>query len=219
MTCCSGEGAAAHFFGSRRAERDLRRYQRRGPDASTRMLLTEIRGHPLQDLQLLDVGSGIGVIAAELSTAGLASATLVDASPAYLSVARRHLGSRYGSRPLQFVVGDFTNTGTTLPDADVVTLDRVVCCYPDAESLLTTAAMRARRLMAFSFPRDRWFTRLTTALVNLCFRLARNPFRIFVHSQQRMDSALVDAGMVRAAHQESFLWRFHLYRRASPRNS
>ena len=43
MTCCTGHCAEAGFFNSRVAERDLRRYRRRGPDASTRMLLAELR--------------------------------------------------------------------------------------------------------------------------------------------------------------------------------
>src|SRR5207249_2611597 len=96
MTCCAGHCAAAGFFDSRIADRDLRRYQRRGPDASTRMLLTELRRWTLHDLELLDVGSGIGGIARELAAAGLASVTLADASPAYLELARRNVGSRYG---------------------------------------------------------------------------------------------------------------------------
>src|SRR5262249_22228235 len=150
MTCCTGHCAAAGFFGSRMAERDLRRYRRRGPDASTRMLLAELRRWPLEGLHLLDVGGGIGAIASELAIASLASATLAEASPAYLDVARRNISSRYPSGSTQFILGDFAQTGDTLPDADVVTLDRVVCCYPDADALLRTAAARARRLLAFS---------------------------------------------------------------------
>jgi 2-polyprenyl-3-methyl-5-hydroxy-6-metoxy-1,4-benzoquinol methylase len=213
MTCCTGHCAAAGFFNSRIAERDLRRYRRRGPAASTGMLLSELRRWPLEGLHLLDVGAGIGVIPAELATAGLASATLADASPAFLEVARRNVGSRYGSRPAQFVLGDFAATAANLPDADIVTLDRVVCCYPDAAALLNAAATRSRRLLAFTHPRDRWYIRVGFALGNFIFRLVRNPFRIFVHSPQHMASILEAAGFVGAAHRESFLWSFHLYSR------
>jgi magnesium-protoporphyrin O-methyltransferase len=179
------------------------------------MLLTELRRQSLHDLHLLDVGSGIGVIAAELAAVGLASATLADASPASLDVARRNLGSRYGARPTQFILGDFAVTAAEVTEADIVTLDRVVCCYPDAESLLRAAAVRARRLLAFTYPSDRWYIQAGFALGNFLFRLTRNPFRIFVHSPQCMASVLEAAGFVRAAHCESFLWSFHLYRRAA----
>lgn len=215
MTCCASHCAAAGFFDTRIAKRDLRRYQRRGPDSSTRMLLSELRHGTLHDLHLLDVGSGIGVIAAELAADGLASATLVDASSAYLDAARQNVGSRYGSRPTQFILGDFASAPASLPEADIVTLDRVVCCYPNAEALLREAAARARRLLAFTHPPRRWYLRAGFALINFVFWLTRNPFRIFVHPPQQMAAALEAAGFVPAAHRESFLWSFRLYRRAT----
>ena len=213
MTCCAGHCAAAGFFDSRIANRDLRRYQRRGPDTSTRMLLAGLRCWPLQDLQLLDVGCGIGVVAAELAADGLTSATLADASPAYLELARRNVGPRYGSRPAQFILGDFAAIAASLPEADVVTLDRVVCCYPDASALLSLAAGRSRRLLAFTYPIGRWYLRAGFSVMNFFFWIARNPFRIFVHQPQEMASVLEAAGFVRAAHRGSFLWSFSLYRR------
>src|SRR5258708_11866183 len=90
MTCCTGPCAAAAHFNPKKAERDLRRYQRRGPDGTTRILLSELRRWPLQGLHLLDVGGGVGVIAGELAGAGLASVPLADASAGYLQAARRH---------------------------------------------------------------------------------------------------------------------------------
>src|SRR5437899_1408491 len=144
MTCCTGPCAAASHFNVKKAERDLRRYQRSGPDVSTQLLLAELRRLPLQGLHLLDVGGGIGVIAAELAGAGLAGVTLADASAEYLEAARRHLASRSAYIPVQIVLGDFAVTAGSLPDADIVTLDRVVCCYPDVEALLRGAAGRSR---------------------------------------------------------------------------
>jgi hypothetical protein len=213
MTCCTGHCAAAAHFDLKVAQRDLRRYQRRGPDAWTRVLLSELRRQPLHGLHLLDVGSGIGVIALELADAGLASVTLADASSAYLDVARRQVTSRYGARPAHFVLGDFTVTAATLPDADVVVLDRVVCCYPDVDALLWAASARARRLVAFTYPRDRWYVRAALVLENFWYRLTGNPFRAFIHSPQQMASLLDAAGFVLAARRESLSWALGLYHR------
>lgn len=219
MTCCTGQCVAASFFDSRVAKRDLRRYLRRGPDASTRMLLSELRQWPLQGLHLLDVGAGIGVIGMELTGAGIASVMLADASPAYLEVARRHLGQFHDSCPTRFILGDFAVIAATLPDADVVTLDRVVCCYPDVRALLGGAAARARQMLAFTYPRDRWYIRAAFALGNFFFWLRRNPFRIFVHSPLRMASVSEASGLVRVAHREAFLWVLDLYRRPDSQTS
>ena len=131
MTCCNQYCAAEKQFDSKVAERDLQRYRRGGPDAVTRLMLAELRRWPLEGEDLMDIGSGIGVIGAELAGTGLASATLVEASPAYLDVARAEIELRYESRPTRFLHGDFATIADTVTDADVVTLDRVVCCYPD----------------------------------------------------------------------------------------
>jgi len=213
MTCCTGPCAAAAHFNPKKAERDLHRYQRRGPDATTQLILQELRRWPLQGLCLLDVGGGIGVIAVELATAGLASVTFADASAGYLEAARRHLAS--GNAPLlaQFFLGDFATTADTLPAADVVTLDRVVCCYPDVEALLRGAAARARRMVAFTYPRDTWYVRAAVVLENSWYRLRQDPFRAFVHSPERMASVFEAAGFVRAVRHTTLQWALDLYRR------
>ena len=215
LACCSGYCVAETQFDRKVAERDLRRYGRRGADVTTCLLLEEVRRWPLEGQKLLDVGGGIGVIIAELAGSGLASATMVEASPAYLEVARREAGSHYGSRPTQFILGDFAVIAGTLPDADVVTLDRVVCCYPDGEALLREAAARARWLLAFTYPRDLWYVRAMIVLENFWRRLAGNKFRAFVHPPQRLGAVLQAAGFVRDARRETLVWALDLYRRGS----
>ena len=216
MVGCTRYCAAEAQFDRKVAERDLRRYRRRGADATTRLILAELRRWPLEGLQLLDVGGGIGVISAELADAGIAGVTVVEASPAYLDVARREIGTRYESRPTKFVLGDFARIAATLSDADVVTLDRVVCCYPDSEALLRGAADRARRLLAFTYPRDRWYVRILFALENFWLWVTGNRFRAFVHSPQRMGVVLEAAGLVRVSRRETLTWILDLYRRGAP---
>ena len=213
MTCCNQYCAAEKQFDGKKAESDLQRYRRRGPDAVTRLMLAELRRWPLQGEDLLDVGSGIGVIGAELADSRLASATLVDASPAYLDVARAEIESRYESRPTRFLLGDFATIADTVTAADVVTLNRVVCCYPDAEALLRGAASRTRRLLAFSYPRDCWYMWILTALENVWRRLRGSSFRTFVHQPERMAAVLEAAGLVRVARQGTLVWVLDVYRR------
>lgn len=213
MVCRTRYCAAEAQFNRKVAERDLRRYRRRGADATTRLMLAELRRWPLEGRRLLDVGGGIGVISRELADTGVASATIVEASPAYLEVARREAGSQFGSRPTQFILGDFAVIAGTLPEADVVTLDRVVCCYPDAEALLQQAAGRARQLLAFSYPRDRWYVRTLIVLENFWRRLTGKEFRAFVHGPERMRAVLEAAGLVRATRRETLVWTLDFYRR------
>ena len=217
MVCCTGYCAAEAQFNHKVAERDLRRYRRRGADATTRLLLAELRRRPLEGRHLLDVGGGIGVISGELSDARVASAVTVEASPAYLEVAQREVRPKYGSRPTQFVLGDFAVIAGTLPDADVVTLDRVVCCYPDPEALLGAAAAKTRQVLAFTYPRDRWYVRTMFAFGNFWLRLTGKKFRAFVHGPEQMAAVLEAAGLVRATRRKTLVWMLDLYQRSGER--
>jgi magnesium-protoporphyrin O-methyltransferase len=134
----------------------------------------------------------------------------VEASPAYLEVARR-VGAQ--SHSIQFVLGDFAVIAGTLPDADVVTLDRVVCCYPDSEALLAAAAARTRQVLAFTYPRDRWYVRSMFVLANFWLRLTGKKFRAFVHAPERMAAVFETSGLVRATQRETFVWALGVYHR------
>src|SRR5438067_9571673 len=130
MSCCSHCAAPASKFDPKRADKDRARYQRRGPDPTTKLILEELRPIMHPGDTLLDVGGGIGVIGLELQPSGLRHIVLVDAAPGALSVAERLFANARSSARLQILTGDFVDLPEPLT-ADIVTLDRVVCCYPD----------------------------------------------------------------------------------------
>jgi DNA-binding NarL/FixJ family response regulator/2-polyprenyl-3-methyl-5-hydroxy-6-metoxy-1,4-benzoquinol methylase len=211
MGCCIRYCAAEEQFGTKLAERDLRRYRQRGVTGITRVMLAELRSWPLEDSHLLDVGGGIGTVGAELAASGLASATFVEASPSYLETARQVLESRFAPRQTEFVLGDFVALVDRVAQADVVTLDRVVCCYPDDKALLEAAAARTRRLVALTYPRNRWYVRVVVALQNVLRRLQSKNFRVFVHGEERIRATLEAAGLSRTVRKGTLVWTFDLY--------
>jgi len=207
--CCSVEAQ----FGRERAERDLRNYRRGRTPGVTKLLTAELRRQPLAGKHLLDIGAGIAAVTAELGATEAVSATIVEASPAFLEIAQREIKARYGSRPIQFFQGDFTQIAETVPAADVTILDRVVCCYPNAEALLSAAAARTREVLAFSYPRDRWDVRLVLGFEDFMRRRKGNEFQTFVHSPQKMAEALERAGFMRAWSRGTFVWKVEIWRR------
>jgi magnesium-protoporphyrin O-methyltransferase len=216
MACCSGCARYAEAelqFGAAVAARDLERYRRKGPDATSRLLLNAVRGHVNGAMSLLDIGAGVGVLDFELLANGVSSATLVDASPAYLDAAGREAESRKVAARLRCVVGDFAVLADGIESADVVTMHRVVCCYPDHASLLRAAAKHARRVFAFSYPRDRWYNRFWLALENVRRRLVGNPFRSFVHAPVEMEACVTQEGLVRIHRSRTFVWSIDVYAR------
>jgi 2-polyprenyl-3-methyl-5-hydroxy-6-metoxy-1,4-benzoquinol methylase len=221
MNCCSGAAypAAERQFGPAVAARDMERYERKGPDAATRLLLTAVRDAARAGDSLLDVGGGVGVVSLELLSAGVNRATIVEASPSYLDAARRSAEQKGFANRLQFLAGDFTAIAASIEPADTVTMHRVVCCYPRYEPLLGEAARCCRRALAFSYPHDRWYLRAWIVLDNMCRRILRNPFRTFVHPAAAMERILVAAGFQRVSRQRTLVWCVDLYRRLDDRRT
>jgi magnesium-protoporphyrin O-methyltransferase len=204
------------IFDRRTAESDIERYRRHGPDETTRLLLDMIRERGVQAATVLDIGGGVGVIDHELLKAGAGHATMVDASAPSLEAARNEARRRGHLDRVEFMDGDFVSRAAAIDPADIVTLDRVVCCYPDARALIGRSAAKARRLYGLVHPVDRWWTRLVATLGNLGYRLFRNPYRIHVHRQRLIDELVEDAGLRSVDIGEGWFWRTAVYRRVRP---
>ena len=206
--CCE---MTDHAFGEAEARESLERYRRRGPAGQTRALLFAVRSRGLNGATLLDIGGGVGAVYHELLGDTARQATHVDESSAYLRAAQAEVARRGTSSRVSFVQADFTDVASELPPADIVTLDRVVCCYPDFRSLLGAAAGRARQVLALSYPREVWYTRGAIWLMNLARTLRRDPFRVFVHPVAEMDKLLRAMGMQRVSRQRMTVWEVALY--------
>jgi len=211
ISCCASFFSAnQRQFSDAVARRDLTRYRTRGPDRTTRLLRDAILGAG-HGRTVLDVGAGIGALSFELLAAGAERVTAVEAAPAYIAAAREEAGRRNVSDRLDLMPGDFVSMAEAVKPADVVTMDRVVCCYPAYQPLLEAALRRSRRLLAFSYPRDRWYVRAAVRLQNLSRALFRNPFRGFVHSVRGMETLLERHGFVRLRRHETLKWSADLY--------
>jgi Methyltransferase domain len=212
--CCQG---ADQVFGDRTAQHDLRRYRKRGPSKPTRLLLDALRREGIEGSTLLDVGGGIGVIELELLAAGAARATNVEASAAYLRVAREEAERRGNADRISFESGDFVALADGVEPADVVTLDRVICCYPDMESLVGRSAERARRLYGLVYPRDRWWVAAGIRVTNLVMRVSRRSYRAYLHRPGAVDAVAREHGLTpRLSRRASPFWQVALYAREIP---
>lgn len=215
MSCAAHCCAANAQFDARIAKHDLKKYRQKGPSASTRQLLTATRQAGISGATVLDVGGGIGTIAHELLAAGATHATIVDASSAYLAAAHDEAARRQTSERLHLISGDFASLSSGIENADVVTLDKVVCCYPDMERLLGESAAHARRLLGIVYPRDPWWMRLVIRVINVTFALRRRAFRVYVFSNSAIDNTIRRAGLTPRFQRRGFQWVVALYERSS----
>ena len=216
MTSCR----CAHLgsvFTSRLAERELRRYRKRGPGGATAALIDALRARGVSGCVLLDVGGGVGALQHELLELGASRAISVDAAPDY-RVALLAEAERRGHRAqISTFDGDFVELAPSIEAADLVTLDKVICCDPELEALVGAAAGRAERLVGLVYPREAAPIRLAAALLNGCAWALRKEFRWFVHPVAALDATLRRAGFTRAHHERRLRllpWEVAVYERA-----
>ena len=208
-------GCTPNLFSDREAAKDLERYLEHGPDKTTRALIDALVSEGVDGATVLDVGGGIGAIQLELLGAGAARAEAVDASEAYIETAiaeaeRRGYGDRTTGR-----VGNFVELAESIEPADVVTLDRVVCCYPDVDALLGAAADKATRMVGLVYPRDIWWNRIVGRLGNALGWLTRDPTRWYLYRTEQVDGIMRRAGFSGRQVTRDWMWQVVLYRRAA----
>lgn len=202
------------LFDEKYAKRELKRYQRKGPVKTTRLLIEAIRTEGVKDLSLLDIGGGIGAIQFELFEAGVSRATDVEAATAYLKIARAEAERRGFADRVDYRSGDFVEEASDIDPADIVTLDRVICCYPDMQKLVSLSAAKARKIYGLVYPRLNLVMRLARPLINLQCRIKRSPFRFYLHSPAEVDRILRDFGFTRRCQSRTPLWQIVVFVRS-----
>lgn len=213
MTCPQCQGIEM-TFDEESVEKELRFYRRDGADETTKWLVDAIRQRGVQGRSLLDIGGGLGAIQHELLDSGLKHATHVDASTAYLNAAKEEAERRGVQENIEWRHGDFVDLASELEPSDIVTLDRVVCCYDDMPALVGASSALARQVYGLVFPRDVWWTRLGFSVMNFFQRLFKQPFRVFVHPVEQLERLLAEAGLDPVFQRHTFLWQVALYARS-----
>ena len=212
MNCCQCQGIE-ELFSQQYVSRELARYLAKGPDKTTRMLTEAIKNEGIEGLTLLDIGGGVGAIQHAMLEAGVQNVTSVEASTAYLTAAKEEALRRGVASQLSYHHGNFVDLAVDIVPADIVTLDRVICCYHDMEKLVGLSAERARKLYGLVYPRDTWWMKIELALENLYFQLRRSPFRTYSHATKSVEDILDSNGLKRRSYHQTLVWQVVVYSR------
>ena len=214
MTSCQCEGIEREFS-AKDAENEVEAYRSEGPNETTQILIDALTAEGLDGVTLLDIGGGVGAIQHAVLSAGGASATAVEASTAFATAAEDEAGELGWADRIVVRHGDFVELADDVPPHDVVTLDRVICCYDDVDSLVRLSAARAQKLYGLVYPRDVWWNKIGFGLGNVFFWFGRSAFRAFIHSDSRVQAALDKAGLKRVFYDKTFIWQIAVYSKSS----
>ncbi len=195
----------------------LEAYRSRGPDPGTRALLEAICTEAVAGQTLLDIGGGVGALQHELLERGVSSAQEVEASAAYVVACQAEAEARGHADRVSHVIGDFASVAETLTPADIVTLDRVVCCWSEPLALIDGSARMARRLYGLVYPRDTWWVRYGwRTWGNLRQLIKRSGLRLMTPRSADVEAILAQQGLHLRHHTTVGVWQVALFVREAP---
>lgn len=165
---------------------------------------------------LLEIGAGSGAMTVALLERGAERADAVDLSAESVATARRRADAAGVGSRASFQVGD--GAQVELEKHDWVVLDRVICCYPDADRLLANSIGAAGRRYAFSVPHVRGWRGVANWLIfnaeNATNRFRGRPCPGYLHEIGMIERRLAAAGFRRLRDRTVRLWYAAVFERA-----
>jgi len=210
MSCCGHNRATSRFF-SFFARNYRKRFEKKGFTPSQKHLLAGLEQAGYIGASILEIGSGAGNLHQTLLLQGAASATGVDLAPKMIDEARQWARERHLEKQVEYRLGDFVELSDTIAPATITVLDKVVCCYPDADSLVHQSLSRTERVYALTFPRYTWFSRAMSQIMASIFWLARFDFRNYIHKPEQLEAWIASAGFRRIYSNATRVWQTEVF--------
>ncbi len=201
------------FFGQKMAQKQLKQYLKKGVRKNSRPMINSLKKLPIEGNTLLDIGGGVGQITFELCKEGIDQVTHIDLSSGYLKTYLDEVEKRNLKDRVKTMLGDFVDLHENVPSSDIVTLDKVICCYEDYEHLVDYSSAKARKWYAFTVPRDVWWVKAVQQLGVLIQKLRKDPFRPYVHPVDKIETRLEKSGFRKIDQQYRRAWMTCVFER------
>lgn len=214
MNCCATSNADTGRFFSWLAGLHRLRHSLLGFERSQRQLIDGIKALGVTGAELLEVGCGPGYLHQHLLLSGADRAVGIDLSEGMLTIARRNAAHLDLKARTDYRLGDFTQLAATIPAADIAILDKVVCCYPDWQTMLARSLERARHSIALTYPRDRAMVRVAMRWMSWALGSMGCCFHPYVHDPVGIEAAIEREGFKKLDERRTPFWVTQIYQRA-----
>lgn len=208
----SEEGIGCCFDGW--TNRWERRERRKGLLRESRVLRDLLVPH-VQGEVTLEIGCGIGSLTRDLVKNGARRGIGMDLSPKAIETARRLAAEEGMLDRVEF--HNANGAVVALPEHGVVVLDKVVCCYPEPNSLIPHSISEDTTACGLVIPISKGIAGRVIAFIikvqNFVFKIRRIDFRAFSHQQGWIDSLVEMRGLDLVSRQVKFPWVISIYRR------
>ena len=207
------------MFGGSTATKEAEAYRKAGRPKRIRTILNYLETRGIQGASIVDIGFGIGSTHLELLKLGAGQVIGFEIVEPYIRQAEKlAVESGFVTR-VDYRLGDFTCDHSDIVSADIVILDRSVCCYPDMRGLVQPSADIAGRFYVLILPVENLVSRLVVCIANLVMWLRRTDFRVFIHPQTHIDRVLQKSGLHPIIQDRSGVWKAIIYERLGPDSS
>jgi len=113
----------------------------------------------------------------------------------------------------QYHMGNFVDLEEDILSADMVVLDRVICCYSDMRGLVTASTRHPQRLYVLTYPRWTWWMRVGAWAFNFSLTALRREFRFFLHDPEEIGETIEAANFYLIQSTKRGPWEMAAYRR------
>lgn len=213
MSCCNNLAIEIQFDKARVVNK-VNQYHSKGIGKETRILVNALRSIGVDGCSLLDIGAGLGSIGIELLNSGLASVENVEASSSFLETAKSESKTRNLIDKTKFTYGDFVEIADGVSTADIVTLDKVICCYDELQPLIKLSCEKTVKYYGVIYPRDTWWTKAVIGFENLLRKIKGNTFRVFVYPTKEVDSLIKAHELREVFYKAKMVWQIVIYGRS-----
>ena len=213
MNCCQSFAGTDRFF-SKHSHRYAKRFRKKGPDKTSRILIAELSRTGIATKTVLDIGCGVGDVHLSLLEQGASMALGIDLSQGMLDQAAKLAKERGIDHRVRYVHGDLATTSDPIDPADIVVLDKVLCCYADPEALLRESTGKAKSYLALSYPRASWTAAAGFRFLGWLGRILGWSFHPYYHEPSFLEQTIVRSGFVEMFSAETIIWQLKIYARA-----
>ena len=211
MSCCCPHSNSANRFFSFFAGRYRKRFEKKGFEPSQKQLLEGLQQAGYEDASILEIGSGVGHLHQTLLEQGAGSAVGIDLASKMICEAQQWANDRGLTDRASYIEGDFMEISEAVKDADVTVLDKVVCCYPDADGLVHESLARTNRVYALTYPRNRWYVRAVMGATAWVMKVMRSDFRSYVHDPELIEKWIRASGFDKVYQNNNLVWLTQVY--------
>ncbi len=216
MNCCGGGGGqgacpgTAKMF-SKKAKSYRKRHEKKGLEHSQKRLLKGISEAGFEGQSITEIGCGIGYFHQELLENGATEARGYDISDIMIDEARDRAQTRELASRTEYHVGDFVEMSGNAKQSDILIMDKVICCYPDAEALVKTSTAITNKIWAVTYPKGTWLARLGIRVLGMATTLARMDYVPFAHDPKDINRWAAEAGFSLKSSDSGVMWLTEIY--------